>query len=122
MISKLWRAGFKLNQFVGSNKNSFVLDKFKNFNKSIKNVTFKMNTTAAAEATVTTVTKSNNKIIGYWLAGCSGMVACAVALGGVTRLTESGLSMTEWRLIKDMIPPKNEQVKLTLTQFNQFRS
>lgn len=49
------------------------------------------------------------RAVGLWLAACSGMVAGAVVLGGVTRLTESGLSMVDWRLIKDMVPPKNEQ-------------
>ena len=38
-----------------------------------------------------------------------GRAISAVVLGGVTRLTESGLSMVDWRLIKDMLPPKNEQ-------------
>lgn len=110
MILKLCRASLKLNQ-LGTNKNSsFILDKFKNLNKSLKNVTFKTNTTTAATAAVSKAgTSYANKAIGYWLAGCSGMVAGAVVLGGVTRLTESGLSMVEWRLIKDMLPPKNEQ-------------
>ncbi|XP_055878932.1 cytochrome c oxidase assembly protein COX15 homolog isoform X1 [Biomphalaria glabrata] len=48
------------------------------------------------------------KIVGYWLMGCAGMCFGAVVLGGVTRLTESGLSMVDWRLIKDMKPPKSE--------------
>ncbi|KAK7508520.1 hypothetical protein BaRGS_00000086 [Batillaria attramentaria] len=34
--------------------------------------------------------------------------AHAVILGGVTRLTESGLSMVDWRLLKDMKPPRTE--------------
>lgn len=115
MILKLCRASLKLNQ-LGTNKNSsFILDKFKNLNKSLKNVTFKTNTTTAATAAVSKAgTSYANKAIGYWLAGCSGMVAGAVVLGGVTRLTESGLSMVEWRLIKDMLPPKNEQVEFFL--------
>ncbi|XP_071946759.1 heme A synthase COX15-like isoform X2 [Antedon mediterranea] len=37
------------------------------------------------------------------------MVAGAVVLGGVTRLTESGLSMTNWHLIKGMKPPRSEE-------------
>jgi cytochrome c oxidase assembly protein subunit 15 len=46
---------------------------------------------------------------GYWLLGCSGMVYGAVVLGGVTRLTESGLSMVDWHLIKGMKPPRTQQ-------------
>ncbi|XP_071946757.1 heme A synthase COX15-like isoform X1 [Antedon mediterranea] len=49
------------------------------------------------------------KIVGWWLLGSCGMVAGAVVLGGVTRLTESGLSMTNWHLIKGMKPPRSEE-------------
>lgn len=37
------------------------------------------------------------------------MVYGAVVLGGVTRLTESGLSMVDWHLIKGMKPPRSEE-------------
>uniref|UniRef100_A0A7E4ZW93 Cytochrome c oxidase assembly protein COX15 n=1 Tax=Panagrellus redivivus TaxID=6233 RepID=A0A7E4ZW93_PANRE len=47
----------------------------------------------------------SKKAIGYWLLGCAGLVYGAVALGGVTRLTESGLSMVKWDLLKTMKPP-----------------
>nr|QFP40044.1 cytochrome c oxidase assembly protein COX15 [Halisarca dujardinii] len=49
------------------------------------------------------------KIMGVWLLGCCGMVAGAVLIGGVTRLTESGLSMTDWHLIKGMKPPRSQE-------------
>ncbi|GFO06060.1 cytochrome c oxidase assembly protein cox15-like protein [Plakobranchus ocellatus] len=48
------------------------------------------------------------KIVGSWLVGCAGMCFGAVILGGVTRLTESGLSMVDWQLVKDMKPPGSE--------------
>ncbi|KAH9520117.1 Cytochrome c oxidase assembly protein cox15 [Bulinus truncatus] len=48
------------------------------------------------------------KIVGGWLIGCAGMCFGAVILGGVTRLTESGLSMVDWKLLKDMKLPKSE--------------
>ncbi|XP_064599901.1 heme A synthase COX15-like isoform X2 [Liolophura sinensis] len=48
-------------------------------------------------------------MVGRWLIGCAGMVFGAVILGGVTRLTESGLSMVDWRLLKDMRPPQSQQ-------------
>ncbi|KAM9327260.1 heme A synthase COX15 [Gastrophryne carolinensis] len=50
-----------------------------------------------------------NRAIGRWLLLCSGMVGGAVLLGGVTRLTESGLSMVNWHLIKEMKPPSTEE-------------
>ncbi|XP_031567577.1 cytochrome c oxidase assembly protein COX15 homolog [Actinia tenebrosa] len=49
------------------------------------------------------------KITGYWLLACSGMTFSMVILGGVTRLTESGLSMVDWNLIKGMKPPTTQQ-------------
>eukprot|EP00794_Sanderia_malayensis_P005613 gene5613-6304_t len=49
------------------------------------------------------------KYVGYWLLGCSGAVVGAVSLGGITRLTESGLSMTSWNLIRGMKPPRSQE-------------
>ena len=36
---------------------------------------------------------NNNAKVGYWLLGCAGMVYGIVVVGGLTRLTKSGLSM-----------------------------
>ena len=52
---------------------------------------------------------SSGRAVGWWLIGCCGMVGGAVLVGGVTRLTESGLSMTQWHLIKGMKPPRSER-------------
>ncbi|KAH7730054.1 Protein T06D8.5 [Aphelenchoides avenae] len=46
-----------------------------------------------------------NKKVGVWLLSCAGLVYGAVAVGGLTRLTESGLSMVNWDLIRTMKPP-----------------
>ena len=49
------------------------------------------------------------KIIGTWLLiGCA-MVFFQVIVGGVTRLTESGLSITQWKPVKGIVPPLNEE-------------
>lgn len=42
--------------------------------------------------------QANNKKIAYWLFGMSGLVAGMVTVGGITRLTKSGLSMTDWNV------------------------
>ena len=43
-----------------------------------------------------------------WLwTGCV-LIACMVAIGGITRLTGSGLSITEWKPIMGALPPMNE--------------
>lgn len=48
------------------------------------------------------------KIVGIWLlTGCV-MVFFQVIVGGVTRITESGLSITQWKPLKGIVPPLNE--------------
>jgi len=49
-----------------------------------------------------------NKAIATWLLICCGMVFVMVVLGGVTRLTGSGLSIAEWRPIMGIIPPLSD--------------
>lgn len=43
--------------------------------------------------------------VGRWLLMSSGLVFAVIVVGGVTRLTESGLSITEWKPITGTIPP-----------------
>ena len=43
-----------------------------------------------------------------WLLGVAGMVFFMIILGGLTRLTHSGLSMVEWKLFTGWIPPLND--------------
>ena len=46
-----------------------------------------------------------------------------VIIGGITRLTHSGLSMVEWKLISGVIPPLNElQWQETFEKYQQFVS
>ena len=47
------------------------------------------------------------KSVGIWLMSCSVLVLLIVVVGGVTRLTESGLSIVEWRPVTGIIPPRN---------------
>ncbi|GJJ07389.1 hypothetical protein Clacol_001591 [Clathrus columnatus] len=47
--------------------------------------------------------------VGYWLLASSALVYGIIVVGGVTRLTESGLSITEWRPISGILPPLNKQ-------------
>lgn len=49
----------------------------------------------------------NNKIIGRWLLIGVAMLVIQVLLGGITRLTGSGLSITEWKPLLGAIPPMN---------------
>ena len=52
---------------------------------------------------VNSVKTSNS--VAYWLIGTSGLVFGIVVLGGLTRLTESGLSITEWKPVTGSLPP-----------------
>ena len=46
--------------------------------------------------------------IAAWLFACSAMVFAILVVGGVTRLTHSGLSIVEWQPIVGVIPPLNQ--------------
>jgi len=46
-----------------------------------------------------------NRIMATWLFVVAGMVFLMIVLGGVTRLTDSGLSMVEWRPLTGWLPP-----------------
>lgn len=46
--------------------------------------------------------------IARWLFAVAGLVFIMVVIGGITRLTESGLSITEWKPVTGAIPPLNE--------------
>ena len=43
--------------------------------------------------------------IARWLLAVAVMIALIVVIGGITRLTESGVSITEWKPVTGMIPP-----------------
>ncbi len=51
----------------------------------------------------------SSKPVAIWLLAGVGMIMIQVLLGGITRLTGSGLSITEWKPIMGTLPPLNEQ-------------
>ncbi len=56
------------------------------------------------------MTYSNKyKIFNIWLLTLSILVALMVSIGGITRLTDSGLSMVEWRPIYGILPPLSNE-------------
>ena len=52
--------------------------------------------------------KNNKSVIIWLLSGCV-LLFIMVMVGGITRLTNSGLSMTDWHLINDTFPPMSEE-------------
>ncbi len=51
------------------------------------------------------MTTDRDRSVRRWLYVCAGAVVLAVIVGGITRLTESGLSITEWRPVSGILPP-----------------
>src|SRR5215469_5328166 len=49
-----------------------------------------------------------NRAIGLWLWCVAALVFAMVLVGGATRLTESGLSIVEWKPVTGVIPPVGE--------------
>ena len=49
-----------------------------------------------------------NKYINIWLFSACILIITMVVIGGITRLTHSGLSMVQWKPVSGRIPPLNE--------------
>jgi cytochrome c oxidase assembly protein subunit 15 len=52
-----------------------------------------------------TITPANSRMLARWLWTVATLVVAIVVVGGITRLTESGLSITQWKPITGIIPP-----------------
>lgn len=48
------------------------------------------------------------RAVALWLLSVAALVFLMVVVGGITRLTESGLSITEWRPLTGVLPPLSE--------------
>lgn len=76
-----------------------------------------------------TVRPAHNRAISRWLFAVAALIIAIVVVGGITRLTESGLSITQWKPISGIIPPLSDaewQAEFAnykkipeFTQFNQ---
>jgi cytochrome c oxidase assembly protein subunit 15 len=58
--------------------------------------------------------KGLKKYISLWLISMFWIIAIMIIVGGLTRLTDSGLSITQWQLYSGFFPPFNE------IQWNQY--
>ncbi|MAI29285.1 MAG: hypothetical protein CMP38_03655 [Rickettsiales bacterium] len=63
---------------------------------------------------------NKSKIKQTWIGINLIMIISMIIIGGITRLTDSGLSMTEWNLIGGIIPPLNPSDWLEL--FNKYKN
>lgn len=64
--------------------------------------------------------KKSDTIVGKWLLLCGAMVSGAVILGGVTRLTESGLSMVTWKLTGEKMPLTDSEWAEEFERYKQY--
>jgi cytochrome c oxidase assembly protein subunit 15 len=46
-----------------------------------------------------------DRAVAYWLIAVAALTLLMVVIGGITRLTESGLSITQWNLVGGVLPP-----------------
>ncbi len=53
-------------------------------------------------------THTSSRALTVWLLGVAVLVFLMVVVGGITRLTESGLSITEWRPVTGALPPLSQ--------------
>ncbi len=59
--------------------------------------------------------------LGIWLLTGAALIFVMILLGGITRLTGSGLSMVDWNIIMGTLPPLNEtEWKAAFEQYKQF--
>ena len=59
-------------------------------------------------------------MLGVWLLICAAVVYLMIVVGGITRLTQSGLSMVEWAPIMGILPPIGEVAWLDV--FTKYQS
>jgi heme a synthase len=61
--------------------------------------------THSAPAAAQTARFDIRKAVRFWLIAVAGLVFLMVLVGGATRLTESGLSITQWKPVTGILPP-----------------
>lgn len=52
---------------------------------------------------------AHHRSTNIWLILCATLVFCMVIIGGLTRLSESGLSIVEWKVVSGILPPLGEE-------------
>jgi cytochrome c oxidase assembly protein subunit 15 len=67
-----------------------------------------MATLAAPISTADAHPHARHRAVALWLLGIAALVFAMVVVGGITRLTESGLSITRWDVVSGTLPPLSE--------------
>ena len=66
-----------------------------------------------------TINAKINNQLSFWLISMFIIIAIMIVVGGLTRLTDSGLSITEWQLFSGILPPLNQ--KDWILYFNLYK-
>lgn len=67
-----------------------------------------MTKTLTANARSAAPARKQPAAIAWWLLGVAALVFGLLVVGGITRLTESGLSITEWNVVTGTLPPLSD--------------
>ena len=76
--------------------------------------------TSRSHQTAYTEHLTNYRHLSTWIFGCSGMVFGMVVVGGSTRLTRSGLSMTDWSITGSRLPMNEETWSIEFQKYKDF--
>lgn len=68
----------------------------------------------------TQISSKARKIVGVWLMTCGGITFATVVIGGITRLTNSGLSIVDWHPFKEFPPMTALQWSQEFEKYKQF--
>lgn len=66
------------------------------------------------------LTEKSQRVVGKWLLACSGMAFGSIVLGGVTRLTKSGLSMVHWNPFAEFPPFGQQQWEQEFLKYQEY--
>ena len=63
---------------------------------------------------------NSNKSLQIWLLVLFALVAAMIVVGGLTRLTDSGLSITEWKPLTGALPPLS--LEIWQLEFDKYKT
>ena len=61
-----------------------------------------------------------NRAVGIWLLSVASLIILMVLVGGLTRLTDSGLSITEWKPVTGALPPLSQAD--WMSEFDKYKA
>lgn len=90
---------------ISSRTTTFFSPSFRHLSTATLDTTATRHAVVDQPTTTPTTSAAIPRSLPNWLFGCSALVFGIVVIGGLTRLTESGLSITEWNPITGILPP-----------------